>query len=93
LAWCLRTDRAVGLCMHGLLPPAGVCCSMRCAAACCSCRTLGMHSRSCCCCRCSGMVYNEATGRTLQIGKMTYNKLLKEGYQVSLPLPAVQSMR
>lgn len=34
------------------------------------------------CCRCSGMVYNEATGRTLQIGKVTYNKLLKEGYQV-----------
>jgi hypothetical protein len=29
------------------------------------------------------MVYNEATGRTLQIGKVTYNKLLKEGYQVT----------
>lgn len=30
----------------------------------------------------NGMVYNEATGRTLQIGKVTYNKLLKEGYQI-----------
>lgn len=39
-----------------------------------------------CCCRCSGIVYNEATGRTLQIGKPTYNKLVKEGYQVRTAL-------
>lgn len=30
----------------------------------------------------NGMVYNEATGRTLQIGKPTYNKLVSQGYQM-----------
>jgi len=29
-----------------------------------------------------GFIINEATGRTILIGKATYNKLLKEGYQI-----------
>lgn len=29
-----------------------------------------------------GLVYNEATGRTIHIGKSTYNKLVMEGYEI-----------
>ena len=31
---------------------------------------------------CSGLILNEGTGRTIQIGKATYNKLVSEGYEV-----------
>ena len=42
---------------------------------------LHLREKLLCCC-CSGLIVNEGSGRTIQIGKPTYNKLVSEGYRV-----------